>query len=46
MNCGGFSGDSGIIHGMISELICSEDEEVFFNVMDDIFISREVMLFI
>ena len=41
-----FSGDFRSINGMILALRCSEDEEGLFYVMDDILVSRKVMLFI
>ena len=45
VNCGDFSDDSRIIHGMRSDFICSEDKEVLLEVMDDNFFSMEVILF-
>ena len=41
-----FSGDLRIIHVMRLALRCLEDEEGLFEVMADIFVSREVMIFI
>ena len=45
MGFGDFSGDFRDIHGMMSYVRCSEEVEGLLEVISDIFMSREVMLF-
>ena len=45
VNCSDFLSYCKSIHGMSSDFICSEDEEDFFEVIDDIFMSMEVIFF-
>ena len=44
VNCGDFSVDCRSIHDMRSYFRCSEDEEGFFEVISDKFLSMEVIL--
>ena len=45
VNCGDFSGDCSIIHGMRLDFRCSEDEEGLFEVIANTFMLMEVILF-
>ena len=43
--CEDLAGDSSRSHLLRSEDCCSYDEEILFGVIDDIFMSRESMVF-